>query len=247
MEILVIALSVVTILALILFLYEHKLRLKQLSSKQNSPYQISAQANAAVEEAAHKATEIISQAETEALHNQSETVLANRQYLQTLDKQFVEEIAKLESNYSAKLNQLEERYRQMIENLEGEIRSSSIKRDQALDSVVESVGKNLQENLQKFLDETQKKSVQQVQLELSAARQLIDNYKNNQMRLVDENILAVLERTLALVINKNIPLDDQVDLVLEAFDRAKKEKFFIWLWKPVINLACLKTLLLTSR
>lgn len=227
MEVLVIALSVVIILVLILFLYEHKLRLKQLSSKQNSPYQISAQANAAVEEAAHKATEIISQAETEALHNQSEAVLANKQYLQTLDKQFVEEIAKLESNYSAKLNQLEERYRQMIENLEGEIRSSSIKRDQALDAVVESVGKNLQENLQKFLDETQKKSVQQVQLELSAARQLIDNYKNNQMRLVDENILAVLERTLALVINKNIPLDDQVDLVLEAFDRAKKEKFFI--------------------
>src|SRR3989344_5617881 len=64
-------------------------------------------------------------------------------------------------------------------------------------------------------------------LEPKSARQLIDSYKSQQMAIVDENIVAVLERTLNLVLKQKLTLKDQMDLVAEALEKAKLEKFLV--------------------
>ena len=45
------------------------------------------------------------------------------------------------------------------------------------------------------------------------------------MTLLNNNIVAMLEKTLSLVISKKLTLKDQVDLVYEALEEAKIERF----------------------
>mgnify|MGYP001591403207 FL=1 len=84
-----------------------------------------------------------------------------------------------------------------------------------------------EENLSQYLIDTQAKSLQSVELELKATRGLIETYKEQQLKIIDENIIAMLEKTLSLVLIKKLSLQDQVDLVYEALEKAKGEKFII--------------------
>ncbi|KKQ66708.1 MAG: hypothetical protein US86_C0004G0026 [Candidatus Daviesbacteria bacterium GW2011_GWA2_38_24] len=86
---------------------------------------------------------------------------------------------------------------------------------------------NFEQNLSTFLTNSQQKSVEAISLELKSARQLIDTYKGQQLAIVDENIIAVLERTLNLVMRQKMSLKDQMDLVFESLEKAKTEKFFV--------------------
>lgn len=82
-----------------------------------------------------------------------------------------------------------------------------------------------EENLSTYLTSTQQQSVKAIELELQSARNLIDTYKTTQLNLVDENIIAMLERSLSLVLIKKLSLQDQMELVYESLEKAKAEKF----------------------
>lgn len=84
-----------------------------------------------------------------------------------------------------------------------------------------------EENLSNYLTQTQTKSTKAIELELQAARSLIDNYKSGQLRVVDENIVAILEKTLSIILTRKLSLADQMDLVYKALEKAKAEKFFV--------------------
>lgn len=86
---------------------------------------------------------------------------------------------------------------------------------------------NFEQSLSSYLTNTQQQSVRAITLEVQAARQLIETYKTEQFRLVDENIVAMLERTLSLVLVKKMTLKEHVDLVYESLEKAKVEKFII--------------------
>lgn len=84
-----------------------------------------------------------------------------------------------------------------------------------------------EENLSQYLLDTQQRSMQSIELELKAARGLIETYKEHQLKLIDENVIAMLEKTLSLVLTKKLSLQDQIDLVYEALEKAKVEKFIV--------------------
>ncbi|TSC64179.1 MAG: Uncharacterized protein G01um101493_205 [Microgenomates group bacterium Gr01-1014_93] len=84
-----------------------------------------------------------------------------------------------------------------------------------------------EENLSNYLTQTQNRSTKAIELELQAARSLIDSYKSGQLRVIDENIVAILEKTLSIILTKKLSLADQMDLVYKALEKAKAEKFFV--------------------
>lgn len=84
-----------------------------------------------------------------------------------------------------------------------------------------------EENLSNYLTQTQSQSTKAIELELKAARSLIDSYKSGQLRVIDENIVAILEKTLSIILAKKLSLADQMDLVYKALEKAKAEKFFV--------------------
>ncbi len=85
----------------------------------------------------------------------------------------------------------------------------------------------LESKLSDFLITTEQKTTSSIELELKAARELIETYKNGQLKLIDENIIAMMEQTLNIVLAKKLSLKDQLDLVYEALERAKIEKFVV--------------------
>jgi len=90
---------------------------------------------------------------------------------------------------------------------------------------VNEVFERFEQNLSGFLTTTEQKSITAIELELKAAKGLIETYKAQQMALVDENIVSILERTLSLILAKKMSLKDNMDLVYEALEKAKQEKF----------------------
>ena len=107
------------------------------------------------------------------------------------------------------------------------LNSTREKANQVLTQKTQTVFERFEQNLSDFLIQTQQKSTYTIDLEMQAARNLIDTYKRQQLNLIDEHIIAVLERTLSLVLAKKLSLEDQVDLVNEALEKAKAEKFII--------------------
>jgi len=99
--------------------------------------------------------------------------------------------------------------------------------DQALQikSQLNGFIEQLESELTNFLHKTEEQSVHSLELELKSARQMVETYKQQQFVLIDENIIAILERTLSLVLAKKLTLKDHVDLVYESLEKAKLEKF----------------------
>lgn len=85
----------------------------------------------------------------------------------------------------------------------------------------------LEEKLSDFLIQTEQKTTSSIDLELKSTRSLIEAYKNQQIKLIDENIIAMLEKTLSIILAKKLSLKDQLDLVYESLEKAKAEKFIV--------------------
>lgn len=95
------------------------------------------------------------------------------------------------------------------------------------ESRINAIFDRLEERLSDFLVKTEQQTISSIELELKAARNLIDSYKNQQLKLIDENIIAMMEQTLNLVLSKKLSLKDQLDLIYEALEKAKIEKFVV--------------------
>lgn len=92
---------------------------------------------------------------------------------------------------------------------------------------VNALFENFETKLADFLLQTEQKMMLSVDLELKSARSLIDTYKVQQMNIIDENIVAMLEKTLSLVLAKNLNLKDQMELVYDSLEKAKTESFLV--------------------
>ncbi|MBI4009339.1 hypothetical protein HY357_03830 [Candidatus Roizmanbacteria bacterium] len=97
----------------------------------------------------------------------------------------------------------------------------------ATENRISQTFERLETKLSDFLIQTEQKTTTSIELELKAVRQLIETYKNAQLKLIDENIIAMMERTLDLVLAKKLSLKDQLDLVYESLEKAKVEKFIM--------------------
>lgn len=97
----------------------------------------------------------------------------------------------------------------------------------ATEQRINQMFERLETKLSDFLIQTSQKTTASIELELKAARELIETYKAQQLKLIDENIIAMMEQTINLVLGKKLSLKDQLDLVYEALEKAKIEKFVV--------------------
>jgi hypothetical protein len=114
-----------------------------------------------------------------------------------------------------------------LETLKQESQKSQAANWEGAKMRVNELFENFETKLADFLLQTEQKMMLSVDLELKSARQLIDTYKVQQMNIIDENIVSMLEKTLSLVLAKNLNLKDQMDLVYESLERAKTESFLV--------------------
>ncbi len=196
--------TIVTIIALVLFLLERGKRIKL--SRQSE--------DVALSEARKKSLDILDQASIKAQNIIGQAIQNQMRITATQEAQDIQLKETVEKKFDDAL-------RSYVEYLTSVREEAS----QNLSQQTQQVFDRFEQNLSDFLVQTQEKSTHAVELEMQAARNLIDTYKRQQLNLIDEQIIEILERTLSLVLVKKLSLQDQVDLVNEALEKAKVEKF----------------------
>lgn len=207
----------VALISLVLYLNEYRRSRKE---KMSSPFEniepMQEKSLNVLHRAMETAQSIIGNAELEGIKVSATEKMALQKVEENLEKELSLQMNKAYSEYIKFLEDLKEQ--------NNEIQSAN---QASIKQRVDLIFDKFEQNLGTFLTSTEQKSVQSIELELRSARQLIETYKTQQIAIIDENIISILERTLTLVLAKKIPLKEQVDLIYDALNQAKVEKFVV--------------------
>lgn len=195
--------SATALVAILLYLREYNLRRK--NQFQEKGVEI-------LHDSIKKSQAILGAAELEGIKMAAET---------KLDTQ------KLEAQYQKRLEETQEQLMQYMAGLQERSKEFEEASQKAIQDRINQIFANLEERMGQFLITAESKTTSSIELELKSARQLIETYKSQQLKLIDENILAMMEQTLNLVLGKKLSLKDQLDLIYEALEQAKGEKFIV--------------------
>lgn len=172
-------------------------------------------------EAIKKSQEILSKSEVE----QIKAVTESRMETELFESELKEQFKKQTEESLQKIELMNKDYQKFLESLKQQAATAQENNQALILNRINTLFENFEQNLSNFLTQTQQQSLSSIDLELKAARSMIETYKQQQFHLIDENIVAILERTLALILTRKLTLKDQVDLIYESLEQAKTEKF----------------------
>lgn len=173
--------------------------------------------------ATKKAQEIVGESELAGIKIAAD----NKATLRKLESQSEQALHDASLDAKTYIERAQQTFTDYLMQLSQQANVSVAESEKVMKDRINKVFEDFEQNLSTYMTETQGQSVRAITLEVQAARQLIDTYKTEQFRLVDENIVAMLERTLSLVLIKKLTLKDNVELVYESLEKAKAEKFII--------------------
>lgn len=176
-----------------------------------------------IHSAIKKGEVIITQAELDSVKIAAERDLKTRNLQNTYALELKQTIKESEQS----VREAQQQFKAYLDTLGKEAGSSVSETEEVLKAQINKMFETFEQNLSTFLTQSQTQSAQAIALEMQSARTLIETYKKQQFRLIDENIVAMLEQTLSLVLVKKLSLKDHVDLIYEALEQAKTEKFFM--------------------
>lgn len=179
-----------------------------------------------IENAIRQAQRIVagSQAEEENLSSTFKTEMEQIEsaYQKAVDESF----AALKSRMEQRILDSENSYSSYLKELESRMASQINQNQNHLETKTNAFFTEAQKLLQNFIKDLQSRTETQVDKEIGTAKKIVADYKRQRMEIIDENIVAILEKALNVVIAKKLTLGDQTELVYEALERAKKENIF---------------------
>lgn len=187
-----------------------------------------------VHQAIKKAQSILSLAEIEGLRIVASSKVSSGKLDEEFENKLSESVKSSESLISKEvssaqqvLTDAQEAFIKYLDELKTKTASLEQQTQQAAISRLNQLFENFESRITAFLVKSESATTQSIQLELRSARQLIETYKSQQLALIDENIIAMMEQTLASVLGRKMSLKDQLDLVYEALEKAKIDKFIV--------------------
>ncbi len=225
----------VSIVSLMLFLAENKRSKENIQKKaEEALSKAQSQSNQILSDATRKAQTMLGQAEAEEIKLVQGGKQLSQQFEQAAEQQFKEttsssqqEFQKELQAFGTQIQQSQSEYLNYLSHLKTQMDQAHEDSLQLVKEQVNGLFEKFEQNLSDFLTQTEQKTIYSIDLELRATRELINTYKQQQLKIIDENAVAILERTLTLVLSKKLTLSDQVDLVNEALEKAKVEKFIV--------------------
>lgn len=170
-----------------------------------------------------KSQDLLGQAELEGI----KVVAQNQVAVNKMDKEYTTNLAQSLTTSKQNITTAQAALMQFMKDLQRTSAEFEGAQQTAGQQRINQLFERVENRLTDFLMQTEQKTTSSIELELKSARQLIESYKTEQLKLIDENILAMMEQTLATVLGKKLSLKDQLDLIYEALERAKVEKFIV--------------------
>ncbi len=204
--------AAITLLAVGLYLREYFLRKKDAQAAKKSFLETKQKSVQLLNAAEMAETQVIS----ESNYASQKLLLESKAQLQNLIQEVEKRLTVSQDELIKFMDDLQKR----SANFEEASRNTTEQR-------INQTFEGLENRLSDFLIQTEQKTTSSIELEIKSTRELIEGYKNSQLKLIDENILAMMEQTLNIVLGKKLSLKDQLDLVYEALEKAKVEKFVV--------------------
>lgn len=198
--------GIVSVTSLILYLLEHRSNQELVKRIEDTGFKKTEEKTSSLlRRALDKAKKIIFRAQEESIVLTSESKSTLKRFESEYERQLSQELSRALDVFNKYLEELKKQSKQAHLLSEESIKTRS-----------DEIFRQFESNLSIAMDS-----------ELAGVRAMIEDYKKQQLSLVEENIIAMLEKTLSLVVGKKISLGDQIDLVYEALDKAKAEKFIM--------------------
>lgn len=219
----ILILSLATIIAILLYLREYNQRKKLEAEGDKFLQNIKEKGWETLNQSIKKSQAIMGEAELEGIKVAAESKLETNKFEQDFSKELVEALnTSKQTITAAQANLL--LFMQDLQKRSAEFEEASKKAGEAR---INQLFDRVENRLSDFLVQTAQKTTSSIELELKSTRQLIESYKNEQLKLIDENIIAMMEKTMSIVLAKKLSLKDQLELVYEALEKAKVEKFVV--------------------
>lgn len=219
----IIILALAAVVAILLYVHEFKKRQWLEKRGEEMLEQVRQKGWNTLHESIQKSQNIIGQAELEGVKVVAEARLHTRQ----LEEQYSQKLSELIQQSQASISASQAQFLKFIEGLQESSQAFEQTSQSSAQARINQLFERLETRLSDFLVKTEQSTVSSIELELKSARQLIESYKNQQLSLVDENIIAMMEQTLSIVLGKKLSLKEQVDLVYESLEKAKVDKFLV--------------------
>lgn len=92
-------------------------------------------------------------------------------------------------------------------------------------NAIEEMG-NFKESMQKLTISSEKLVQKKIDIDYLTVKKEIKNYKEEELKKIDQEIYAILERISKLVLGKALSLSEHEDLIQKSLEKAKKEGAF---------------------
>lgn len=216
-------LIIAAIVAIILYLREYNQRKKLESAGDKFLQEIREKGWETLNQSIKKSKELIGQAELEGI----KVVAGSKLETSKFEEQYSEKLSEALNDSKQTIMSAQAQLLQFMQDLQKRSEEFEEAEKKAGEQRINQLFDRVEARLADFLIQTAAKTTSSIELELKASRQLIDTYKSEQLKLIDENIVAMMEQTLSMVLAKKLSLKDQLDLVYEALEKAKIEKFIV--------------------
>lgn len=177
-----------------------------------------------IRRAIRKAQAILGNAELASIKIVAESKIEGRKFNKKFDAELADLKDELERQLTDQTSQASREFISYLQNLRLHSQQFETANQKFITQRATEVIERLEGNLDSFLKTTIEKANQTTEVELKATQDLIASYRNRQLAIIDENIVSILETTLAKVLPKQVSLQDQMDLIYEALEKAKAEK-----------------------
>ena len=164
--------------------------------------------------AIRKAQELTGAAELEGVKTVARAKYYTRELETAYEREFRQGAMRAIKDFESELAALKQEYGKLAAELRAESREAQETKIKEMNSLVDDALLGFTKGLGELSE-----------LESKRAGEEIEEYKKTRLAQVDQSAAAVLEETTKIVLGKKLPLAEQENLIGEALEQAKAEKF----------------------
>lgn len=182
--------------------------------------------NEILQTASQEAQKLLVDAELEGLSFIAKQKIEGRRVAQQHQERMADLIQAVNDRIKDQADQANLAYNRFIKDLEEKMTQDLNLKQASMDKRLDDFFGKAESLLESFVNDLQRRTQTQVDQEIGNAKKIIEEYQRKRLEVIDENIVAIIEKTLNITLGKKLTLADQTELVYEALEEAKKENFF---------------------
>lgn len=179
-------------------------------------------ANAILADAQEKSRAILAAAHIEAAKAIEESGKRGDQLVGEYEKRLAQLMHKHEEALAHYVHAADQSFGALASTLAAQVSASK----QSIEQELKAFASNTQTTRQALEEETKRLIGEHLEKEFAAVREGLVAYRKERMRLIEQDIVSVIEQAAAIAIRKTLPLKEHAALVYEALEEAKQEGMF---------------------